>query len=433
MSQLSAGAFREIITPPVGAHLFGYRPDVISTSVNDDLSVTAAAFEDGGSGAILICATICEIATFLADELRAAVSEAVGIPASNVIISATHTHSGPITVEIAGWGDIDRDFCYGILIPRAVSAAKKAWDGRRPAKLGVGVTDSQVGINRREIRANGDIVLGQNPWGMYDPAMTVLSLRGLDGSPILNLIHYCCHGTAAGCNTEISRDWSGPMIDRLEEQSKCLTVFFNGAEGDIGPRLSNGLTVGDITYVRELGAVAANDAVRAYRTIKEYREDCGLSVVSGEISLPYKALPPENEVDAALARYNAGNPDALINIDRLEYDRLVRLKKAYADGDTSRTHFTFNQTLIAIGPVLIIPFPYEIFVEVTLRLRAYSGFAYTLCLSNTNGANSYFPSRDQISRGGYEIRTFTAGGTFCLTDDADDNIIRENLKLIEKL
>jgi hypothetical protein len=331
---------------------------------------------------------------------------------------------------MSGWGDIDREYCSGILLPQTVKSATAAVSSLIPAKLGVGTTESNVGINRREITPEGNILLGQNPWGLYDPTMTVICLRGLDDSPIVNIIHYCCHGTAAGCNHEISRDWSGPMIDRLEEQSGCMSVFFNGACGDIGPRLSNGKTTGDINYVRELGSVAANDAVRAFRTIKEYRTDAPLRIISEDISLPYKPLPAETDIDAAIASYTGRNPEALINIDRLEYDRLVRIKNEYKTGAEHKTHFIFCQTLVALGPVLIVPFPFEIFVEITIRMRAYSKYKYTLCLSNTNGANAYFPSQDQICRGGYEIRTFTAGNTYCLTNDADNRIICANLSII---
>lgn len=428
-----AGAGREIITPAVGTLLFGYNPNTVSTSVNDDLTITAVALESDGQRAMLLCATICEIDTGVANAIRTKIAAETGVPFENITYSATHTHSGPVTVYMSGWGDINRDYCDNILLPKSVAAAKAAVNSLKPAKLGVGTTHSEVGINRRELTPDGQILLGQNPWGMYDPEMTVISLRGLDGSPIVNIIHYCCHGTAAGCNHEISRDWSGPMIDQLERQSGCMSVFFNGACGDIGPRLSNGHTTGDISDVRELGAKAALDAVRAYRTIKEYREDVPFRLISDDISLPYKPLPSEAAIDNALAAYAGRNTDNLINIERLEYDKLVRVKEELNSGREPKTAFTFKQTLIAFGPVLIIPFPFEIFVEITIRLRSASKFQYTLCLSNTNGANAYFPSQDQICRGGYEIRTFTAGGTYNLADDSDTRIICANLELINKM
>ena len=429
-SNFKAGAGREIVTPYIGSHLFGYRPDVIAESVNDNLTVTVAAFEENGVRALVICATICEISTALANEIRNTISDASGIPFDYISISATHTHSGPVTVEMAGWGDIDRVYCDEILIPKTLAAAKTAISNLIPAKLGIGDTISKVGINRRETLADGTVILGQNPWGIYDPQMTVIALRGLDGSPILNIIHYGCHGTAAGCNHEISRDWSGVMIDRLEEMSSCMTVFINGACGDVGPRLTNGKTVGDISYVRELGAVAASDALRAYNSIKEFREDISLKTTSEEISLPYKPLPSIDENAAALAQYDSVDTSSLINIEKLEYEHLLSINKELKKEGQHKTAFTYRQTLIAVGPVLFVPLPFEVFSEITIRLRHYSKYPYTLSLSNSNGANAYLPSQDQICRGGYEIRTFTAGGVYCLCDNTDDNIITANLNMI---
>ncbi|NLE13978.1 MAG: hypothetical protein GX628_09940 [Clostridiales bacterium] len=430
-----AGAAREIITPPVGTALFGYAPDVISTSVHDDLTVTAAAFERGENRTILVSAALCELSDELADELREKIAAAAGIDFDEVIVCATHTHSGPTTVELTGWGPLNREYCDTILVPRAVKAGGDAWKSRIPAKMGIGTIESKVGINRRQITPKGEVILGQNPHGTFDPTMTILAFRGAEGNePILNLVHYGCHGTAAGRNHEITRDWSGVMIDRLEAESGTMTVFFNGAIGDTGPRLTNGRTTGNIQYVRELGAVAAQDAVTCWRTIYDYRTDVAVKTVSGDISLPYQPLPPESEVDEQIAWFRANHDvNNLINLTGLKYDHLLRIKAHYESGAPAETAFTFRQTLAAIGPALFIPFPYEIFSAVTLRLREYSKFRHTLSLSCCNGAHAYFPSRDQIPLGGYEVMTSRAADVFNLTDDADNHIILQNLKLIESL
>lgn len=428
---LKVGAGRTVITPPIGTLLFGYRPDVVSTSVNDDLHSTVLMLEYGDMQAMIITIEVCEIANHLIDEIRNKIESATGIPGNNITIGATHTHSGPNTIGIPGWGGIDEEYTYNMMIPKTIEAAVKAFESKQPAKMGIGTTQSDIGINRREINRYGNIILGQNPWGPYDPALTVISFKSLDNKPIFNLIHYCCHGTASGMNHEISRDWSGPMIDRLEEQSGCITAFINGAEGDIAPRLSNGRGTGDITHAMELGGKAAIDALRAYRSIKEYRTDIDLKVLVKDISLPYRELPTLEEVKTALKRYD--KPESLVNVDYLEYNRWFNILKLYETNGERKTHLTFTQTLIAFGPVVFIPFPFEIFVEITLRLRHYSPYQYTLCLSNANGAISYFPSQDQICRGGYEIRTFIAADTFTLTDDADNKIINANLDLLEEL
>ncbi|MPN06091.1 hypothetical protein SDC9_153346 [bioreactor metagenome] len=295
--------------------------------------------------------------------------------------------------------------------------------------MGIAETHSDVGINRREINRKGGVDLGQNPWGPYDPIMTVVAFRTLDNKPIANLIHYSAHGTAAGCNREISRDWSGVMTDRLEKESGAVTAFFNGAEGDVGPRLSNGSTVGDIAHVRELGGVAAMDAVRGYKKIKSYRVP-SLGFVQGEIKLPYSPLMPKEEALEALEKYE--NPEELINISYLEYHRLKSILAVYENNEPIKTHNIFEQTMIKLDDVVFIPIAYEFFVEIALRLRKFSPYQYTLSLSNANGSNSYLATQSEICKGGYEIRSFLSGNTYNLTPDADTLIVNEHLRLLNQ-
>lgn len=427
---LLAGAARRDITPEVGTLLYGYNPHQVSTSVHDPLNVTAAAFSDTKETVLLLTVTVGDFQTALADEIRHKIGEICAIPWENVVISATHTHSAPNVAGFEGWGDVDRPYVDKFLLPAMLSVSVEAVNRMQPAVIGIGTCESDVGINRREHTRSGHIGLGQNPWGCYDPVMTVISVKGTDGTGILNMIHYGCHGTAAGCNHEISRDWSGIMCDRLEAVTGTLTAYWNGAQGDVGPRLTNGQTVGDIHYVEELGGVAAQDALRAYKAIGGYHDAC-LGVRRDEVHLPYRKLPPLDEVRAKLAEYK--NPDELYNIQRLMYGHWRDVEKVLADGVTDHpTHFTFQQTIVSIGDVAFVPFPYEMFSAITRRLSANSPFRHTLSLSNTNGYNAYLPSQDQICLGGYEVECFVAGAVYTLTDNADQYIIEENLRIMEK-
>ena len=428
MSKFFCGVGKALITPPIGTKLFGYRPDVVSTSVNDDLNVTAAAFSDGETTCLLLSATVCEIANEVSDSLRKAVAERTGLPFDHIVLHAIHTHSAPNCVGMAGWGGIDEEYVNGIFKDGILKAAVRAVASMKEAELGIGTVHSEVGINRRQIMRNGDVILGQNPYGVYDPEMTVLAFRTVDGTPLLNIVHYGCHGTGCGCNQEISRDWSGVMVDGLERESGAVTTFIDGAEGDVGPRLSNGQTVGDLGYALRLGAVAESDAVKAYRSIRHWEKDPELKLHIGDIVLPYKPLMPLDEVKKELKKYP--EPEKLINIDYLEYDRLKKIEAIHEGKRAEKPNFTYRSTIIEVGGAAIVPFPFEIFSEISLRMRDYSKKPHVLCLSCTNGSNAYLPTRGELLRGGYEIRTFTAGDAQCLRDDTDDIIIDQNLKLM---
>ena len=99
-NDLFLGVGRAVITPKVGACLAGYRPDIVSTSVNDDLTATAFYFKQNETEALLVSLTLCEISTSLVDELLKGIEESFGIKKENCILHAIHTHSGPNLMEM---------------------------------------------------------------------------------------------------------------------------------------------------------------------------------------------------------------------------------------------------------------------------------------------------------------------------------------------
>lgn len=431
-NRLRAGFAREDITPPIGTALYGYKPENYSTVLHDPLSVSAVCFEQSGERVLLVDFDLCQIINPLTKQLRERISAATGVKYANIIVHATHTHSAPNVGGERGWGEIDRKFADEIMFPRGIAAAQSACAELTEVSVGIAATESRVGMNRRMILRDGEVVLGQNPWGVFDPTMTVITFKKIaDGKPLFSIVHYGCHGTACGCTTEITRDWYGVMIDRLEELTAAPAMFLQGAEGDVGPRITNGWTGGGMSYVEELGGIASRDAVKALREIKEYRETPEMKVLTGEIRLPYRELPSYEYCESEIAKVK--DPDKLINIFRLEYQHLLDVKEVYDKKIPKPEFFSFDQTIFSIGPILFVPVPYEIFSEISLRLREYSPFAYTLCMSNSNGTNGYFPTQDAIPRGGYEVKSFVSGDAFTLTDDADQKLIDAEMELIERL
>ena len=426
------GAAREIITPPVGTLLYGYAPDVVSESVHDDLTADALALSSEKETVLLISLTLGDIQTALCDEMRELAAKAAGIEPSDVIIASTHTHCGPNTSGMEGWGDIDRDYVDGILLPAVRKVSENAVKNTVPAVVGSACGRSEVGVNRRRQLENGEITFGQNPWGCFDPNMTVLSFKNAEtGKGILDLVHYGCHGTACGQAAEITRDWSGMMLDRMEKLTGTPAVFFNGAIGDVGPRLTNGETVGNIGYVEELGSVAAMDAMKILRSIRSFYVP-ELKIHKGTVRLPYKKFPPLADVRKRLAEIR--EPEKLINIERLEYGYYKSAEELLLSGKTQpEGEFCFPQTLVELGNTVFIPFPFEHFSEISMRLREYSGFQNTLTLSCADGYNGYLPVESELCRGGYEVGVFRFASAYSLADDTDRNIINENLRILRSL
>lgn len=430
--RLFVGTARCDITPPVGARLLGYEPGRMSEGIRDPLDLSAVAFQYGEQKAVLISMALVEVNTSISNALRQAAASACGVDTEYVIVCATHTHTAPNTYDARFADAFERCYVSDTLIPAAADAARGAMSHLVRAEMAIGTTKSFIGVNRCQIGEDGVSRLGQNPWGVFDPTLTVLAFRDQNRRGIVNIAHYGAHCTAAGASDFISRDWAGIMVDRLEEVSGTPTAFVNGAEGNVGPRLTNGQTTGDIKMMEELGGQAASDCVRAFRNANAFH-DADLHIITGDIALPVRPIPEMSVLDAEIDRLEKVGKNSSMQCARLRAQRAL-----LASGQSALETIAFRQTLLAVGNAVFIPFPTEPFSEIALRLREHSPFAHTLCISNANGSIfSYLPTREAIARGGFEVDCFlyeSYDGNVCApTDDADDRIIRANLALLRAL
>ena len=244
------------------------------------------------------------------------------------------------------------------------------------------------------------------------------------------MIHYGCHGTAAGMNHEISQDWSGVMDARLEKETGTLTAFWDGPMGDVGPRLTNGKTTGDITYVEELGGMAAQDAWRAYKDMGSYRKE-ELQIIEGDVTLPYEPIPTLEEIREKLKSY--GDTEPTVGMQRYKYAHDKAIEAFRLNGQEAPEALVLKQTVVCIGDVVFIPAPFEIFSETQLRMRQFAKKRHALMLSNTNGYYSYLPVESALCYGGYEVECFLYNGAVTLKRNTAQTLLSENLRLMDGL
>ncbi len=429
MSNLYLGISREDITPEIGGNLYGYNPNIYSESVHDDLDVTSFAFGDSDKKAIMVSVTVCGIENDLQLRIREEISKQTGVQIGNIILAATHTHSAPNTSGGVGWGTIDSDYSEHKFFDAIVKSAVDSTKNMVPVKVATAVGKSYVGINRRELNENNAVVLGQNPWGPFNPDMTIISFKNFENEVIANIVSYGCHGTSAGLNHEITRDWPGIMTDALESVSGGITAFFNGPEGDVGPRLSNGKTIGNIKLTEELGAIAAADAIKIYNSLSEYT-DVEFDVFNGQLNLPLLPKISLEQAEKWIAEYEGKDTWPLAK-KRLAHYKIV--KQDILNGVKDQEYRVIPQTLIRIGNIIFGSCPYELFSEINLRIQKEVADYNVIILSNANGTGGYFPTQSELCRLGYEILMFLIDGTQCYTDDADYQFMKETIKNIKNI
>jgi hypothetical protein len=227
--KLLAGAARSEITPEPGIPLLGYAARRgTAHAIHDKLFARALCLlhrEQETAGLLVVAADLCLMTPAQALEVRERLAAETGLLPRDVLVSCTHTHSGPDM----GLAAIARGQAVPDYVPRILSglveAGRAAHAARRPAGLAWSRCQVHIGRNRR---------LAAGP---LDPDVLVLRVQDEDAGPIALLYQHGCHATVLGHeNLEISADWPGVAAERIERETGAVALFLPGAQADIDPR-----------------------------------------------------------------------------------------------------------------------------------------------------------------------------------------------------
>src|SRR5688572_21320553 len=84
------------ITPPAGYGMDGYFYERLNTGQRDPLKAKAVVFRQGDTRGALVVCDLIGVPQTLTNDVRARASAQTGIPAGNIAITATHSHTGPL-------------------------------------------------------------------------------------------------------------------------------------------------------------------------------------------------------------------------------------------------------------------------------------------------------------------------------------------------
>ena len=233
-SCLLAGTGRRCTNPPPNiAHGgWGAQKHEQAEGIDMDLWVTALALSDKITTAVILDIDLQILTNERADQIRAAVSAATGLPVQNIRASVTHTHSGPVPYK--SWIEKGYELVgpwFENLARWSAEAASEAIANLQPVEMRVGRGDCQLNTNRRSVTETGECFLGVNPEGPCDHEVRVIKLDSLTGESIATLVNYACHPTIMGpANRLITPDYPGAMKRVVEQAAlggRC--VFLQGS------------------------------------------------------------------------------------------------------------------------------------------------------------------------------------------------------------
>jgi len=185
-----------------------------------DLTVRALVLASDDTRVAIVSADFLGFPSVLGNKVRARVK---GVPAKNILIGATHTHSAP---DCYGFPDHDGKFAtdlkyLDLVGNQMVEAINEAVDKLQPVRLKIATGP-----------ARGKIAFNYYAERLYDPRCHVIQAIGADDKPIATLINYAVHPEVLGPDTGIlSPDLVGPLYDRIREQGGGTGIFMNSAQG----------------------------------------------------------------------------------------------------------------------------------------------------------------------------------------------------------
>ena len=454
---LRAGAYAEDITPktfpsPVNGSMKGN----FATTVTDPMHARAFALHDGKTELILCVVDSCMIPREVCEAAKAIAAKQTGVPAANILISATHSHSCAAMTPVFQ-SDPDPAYVAG-LPPRIAQALIRAHANLEPAELAWGKdSDPTQVFNRRWFVQAGQSYenpfdsMADKAWmnpgyknakvsqpaGPTDPEVSLLAARAKsDRRPIAVLANYSLH--YVGGLAAISADYYGVFARELAQRLQASDARYAGKPAFVGI-MSNG-TSGNINNVNYAGAAPArrapgeqinvvaksvgNAAMRAWEKLS-WKASAPLASRERDISLGVrKATPAELERARNVLATTPRGADGQFTDRKAIYAREATLLDAYPD------KVPVKLQAHRVGGLTIAAIPCEVFVEIGLDLKNSKPLEQHFTISLANGYNGYLPTPEHHRFGGYE--TWRARSSY-LETDASVLITKELKEMLAEL
>ena len=279
---LKVGVGEAVITPSEPTRMRGFARAQISTGVHDDLHARSLLVEDGnGDAAVLMTVALCGMSEDYLKAIREGITAKTGIKPENIVVSCTHTHSGPnvgATPSTFNKEEVEASIAslaYRTwLVEQCVASAVQAWETRVPGRIGIASTKVlELGRNRRRL-----LYGGLHP----DPEVAVIKVEDARGKLLGVAFNYGCHPSGIDWhNTLFTEDWPYYAIQGIKKKvgQDVWVAFYQSAEGDIG-----------VGYSAELSAVGVDMPVRTYWYIEHKGNQMAGAVLD--------ALPGHRDVGA---------------------------------------------------------------------------------------------------------------------------------------
>lgn len=435
---LQAGVAMADISPERGVDLYGYPHfERLNTGVHDPLIASAMVLDDGRTRLAVVCMDFLVISRQHVQAIRRRASAASGIPADNIMISCSHTHSAPCAFE---WIESDAPDGFlkthagyiAVLENKLVKLIQEAAGHLFEARVGTAVghcgKEAGVGGNRRD------------PNGPADPDVWTIGVQDTSGDWKACLVRYSLHPTVIHEeSTLVTADYPAYIRQELARRYPGMILLF--AQGTSGDQSTRYFRKGQsFDEAERIGAAIGRAAGDTLNNLK-CTVNAALSVKSAPAEIRFRDLPSIAEMeprvkiarerwqrlkaaDAPYMEIQNANLTMLGEEDTLTFARVRQSGKplSFIEGEVPA-----EVQVIGIGDARIVGLPGEIFVEFGRRIRAGSPFPKTFVVTLANGyLPGYVCTAEAYAAGGYET------GASMLTAQAGEALVETALRLLQK-
>ncbi len=455
---LKVGFGKVKITPRIGTLMAGHLHEKRATDVHDPLFAKSMIIESNDTKIAFVACDLLFIGSNTCSATRQVIAQEVGIQRENIIISATHTHSGPLCADLFGTAG-EREY-REFLRDQIVSSVKAAWGKMKPAKIGFasGKADD-ISFNRRFImkdgtvethpfKGNPDIV---GPEGPVDTEVGVMYAIDLNGRLLGALVNFACHCTCVEReSTLISADYPAYIAEAIhnKEDKNAIILFGNGACGNICQvDVSNPekREVG-VQWAKRMGYTIADEALKAI----SMAADVKIEVKSEMIQIPIREVTdeqlkkakrvlvlPKDEAAPAPILSNYGTEGMMAEgimsaeeIFNTTFWKKIEAKEIMflSEKRKEKPYEDVEITVILINGNAIVAVPCELFVEFDLQIKQSPEYKQIFIIELSNGYVGYVPTKEAFKRsGGYETKLLRSSK---LVPEAGEMIVDTAVELL---
>ena len=373
----------------------------------DPLQLSCVAVCDGENVALIMTIDLKKMYGKVFNQSLSIIEKKFGIPAENVIISSTHSHSAPDAGEDVLGNSLWVQQYYK-KVPLVVEEALRDLDVVEQTYVGKAEEEHPIGFVRRYYMADGSFktIASSNPCEDYkahetqaDPEFRTIRFDRKNKKDVLMVNFQTHYGGQVKANM-LSADFVHPFRKQAQEKWDCHFAYYSGAGGNINFK-SN--IPGERYYEEPSDAIV--EFMGSTQRAMDAEEPVELGKIRGERNLyPGKVMHnSEDEVKKAQEVVSAGYESAEGQALMAKYGFDSHFQPAFIV-TRSRLGETLDVPLTAIGcgDLAFAAFPYEMFHENGKQVRDGSPYKMTFICTLSGDALGYVPSALGYQNGGYE-------------------------------